>query len=604
MNKRLIFLFFLISNIAFAGRPIMDSLAKEVQILKSQKPSLGRDTLLITAYWNLGYHAIYFHENNAKLLLNEFEILANKTSWKPAKGMFLINKSYYTSYFDNNFSTGLKQALAAKELLKSTKNYYAIAIADIRIISIFMWNIQNVKENKDSFYNKGFKLSTDVYTLGERLHNAEIMCLGLIYKSNYYLTIGKINEAIEPIKKAESIMSKSKVSHFTESQINGTLGSAYSQLKDTNNAIYYTDIALFIAEKQQDYYALLSLYRFKGIFYASNGADLKEVQKNYEKSYEYAKKYGVLKFISLSEGQLYGVYRYQKNNAKALAFLELFAFHEDSLSKEKTQKVYADYDLVSKESKIKSLENEKLQTNVNRQKWIGGFLIFSLIALSGFLFYFYANNKKLKTKNREIEEALFKGQTIERKRVAEELHDNLSAKISGIRWRLEAIEPEFKIEKHEQIYQSSINALAEVYTDVRLIAHNLLPAELDTKGLKVALENLVNELNSLDKTQFNLHVAENIGRFKSKIEYEVFSIILELSNNVLKHAKATNAEIELETQLGFLKIKVKDNGIGINEKLNQKGMGMDNIKSRIETLNGTQERFNNNGVEINLKIPI
>jgi two-component system, NarL family, sensor kinase len=222
----------------------------------------------------------------------------------------------------------------------------------------------------------------------------------------------------------------------------------------------------------------------------------------------------------------------------------------------------------------------------------------------GLVFYFFKNNQQLKTKNREIEEALLKGQTIERKRVAQELHDNLSAKISGIRWRLEAIEPDFKIEKHKKIYESSVNALAEVYTDVRLIAHNLLPAELETKGLSVALQSLTKELNGLNKTEFSLNIPSTIGRFQNKIEYELFSIVLELSNNILKHSQAKNALISLETEKNILKLLVSDNGIGIDEDSIKRGMGMSNLKSRVASLNGKMTIENREGVCAVIGVPV
>jgi two-component system, NarL family, sensor kinase len=253
---------------------------------------------------------------------------------------------------------------------------------------------------------------------------------------------------------------------------------------------------------------------------------------------------------------------------------------------------------------IKTLENDKLQIEANRQKWIRNLLIISLLIGCSLMFYFFKNNQQLKAKNREIEEALQKGQTIERKRVAQELHDNLSAKISGIRWRLEAIDPDFKIEKQRKIYESSVNALAEVYTDVRLIAHNLLPAELETKGLVFALESLVKELNGLNKTEFSLNIASTIGRFQNKIEYEIFSIILELSNNILKHSKAKNALISLEMEKNTLKLLVSDNGIGIEEDSIKKGMGMSNLKSRVASLNGKMTIENREGVCVVIEVPV
>ena len=231
---------------------------------------------------------------------------------------------------------------------------------------------------------------------------------------------------------------------------------------------------------------------------------------------------------------------------KEINYLKIFKRKEDSLALQKNSKIQADFYLTKKENQIKTLENEKLQSEANKNNFIRNALIISLLTGFGFSFYIFTNNRKLRAKNGEIKEALLKGQTIERKRVAQELHDNLSAKISGIRWRLESIQPKFETEKQDNIYYSTINALAEVYTDVRLISHNLLPEELETKGLKVAIQKLLVELNSLGKTHFKNETSENFGRFDIKIEYEIFSILLEVSNNILKHSQATEAAVILE----------------------------------------------------------
>jgi two-component system, NarL family, sensor kinase len=345
--------------------------------------------------------------------------------------------------------------------------------------------------------------------------------------------------------------------------------------------------------------------------------DKKNVQKIYA-DYDFSTK--ELKIKALENEQLIkekalkvlenqSLLKDRDSKIKELNFLKLIKLNNDSISSQNEAKLLADIQLSGKENKIKSLEFDKLQRANDRNNMIRNMLIGGLLLGLGFIFYNYnknlqllSKNQELLKKNSEIEQALFKGQTIERKRVAEELHDNLSAKISGIRMRMEAIKPSFENEKHQNIYDSSVNALAEVYTDVRLIAHNLLPAELETKGLPVATQNLMNELNSLNKTQFYLKVSDNIGRFKSKIEYELFSIILELSNNILKHAKAEKAEISLKTQGKKLILVVADNGIGFSENDHKNGMGFANLKSRVASLNGEMKFMNDIGVKVIIEV--
>ena len=656
MRKLLLVLFVLISSKAFAGRPVMDSLANQVKIWSKKPSSVHRDTMLVTAWWKYSYHSIYFHEKNTKQRLDSLENMTKKIKWKVGEGMFLMNKSYYIAYFENDFSRGLTYALRAKDLLEKTRNYEALAIAKVRIASTMLWNIQNIAVSKNEFLNRGMAISKEIYGLGIRAKNNEITCLGLVYQANFWNTLGNYKQALSDLKTAEKLSQEAHIEYLTENLINGMFSTTYNMLLDRKNALTYSERTLKLAEEQQDNYSLLSIYRFKAEHEALK-LNFTKSQEFLEKSYEYSKKFGVKKFISMAEGYLYGFYKFKNNKEKALEFLEKYKAHEDSLATEKTQKIYADYDLASKESaiqklefqnllnekiskekeinylkifkrkedslalqknskiqadfyltkkenQIKTLENEKLQSEANKNNLIRNALIISLLAGFGFSFYIFANNRKLRAKNREIKEALLKGQTIERKRVAQELHDNLSAKISGIRWRLESIQPKFETEKQDNIYNSTINALAEVYTDVRLISHNLLPEELETKGLKVAIQKLVEELNSLGKTHFKNETSENIGRFEGKIEYEVFSILLEVSNNILKHSQATEAVVILEKSRNSLIMKISDNGIGLSEKSEKNGMGMPNLRSRVASLKGKIEFVNKAGLSVEIEIPV
>lgn len=647
----------MINNYAFAGRPVIDSLSKNVKYFSAQKPSFGRDTSLINALWELGYYAIYFREKNEKLLLDSLQRLTNRTQWQAGKGIFLINKSFYDSFVRNDFSSGLTDALKAKEILRKTNSYRALAYANLRISSIMLWNLSN--EKNDKFSIAGIQAAKEMITLGEKTHDFDVKCQGYIYTANHYNFNKDSLNANTNLKKAEEIIKKHKVGYLTENLFYGTYGVLFSYTNQFDKALEYWEKCLKIATPQNDYYTLSSMNRLKADYYYqyAKKKDVDTALKLALESYKYANQFGVLKFITNAERELYLINRLKGNNAVALIYFERFWQHDDSLSREKIQKVYADYGLATKESKIqklenlqlikesenkanelaylkalsskndslilqknekvaseyqlilresevKKLENEKLQNQANRQKWIRNLLIISLLLGMGLMFYFFKNNQKLKTKNREIEEALLKGQTIERKRVATELHDNLSAKISAIRWRLEAIAPNFETEKEQKIYDTSILTLAEIYTDVRLIAHNLLPDELETKGLKPALEKLILELNSLGKTQFTTNILEVLERFSKKIEYEVYSLILELSSNVLKHSKATNCIISINRVENALYINISDNGVGFKENELKKGMGIDNLKSRVSSLRGKIQFTNNVGMNVEIEIPV
>jgi two-component system, NarL family, sensor kinase len=603
MKKHLTILLILFSSIAFANRPIIDSLTKEVQKIAIQPPSFSRDTSLIWALTYLTYNSGYFREKECQVYLDSLERITNKTSWNEGKALFLMCKSSLLFWQKQDMDNAFKNALEALKLLEKSNNNKALAWIHLRLTGLLLWQAGIIKNYEKS----GLWHAQKMCEFAQKAHDNSLYCLGLAYQANHLLGKKTKNEALRALTMAENLIKQNRnIDYIAISNVYGTFAGIYSILGNHPKAMEYIDKNLSIGKPQSDYYLLSSMAQFKGEILAFHGKEknIPLAIQFFEESHQYAKQLGDIKVQARVELFLYHAYKLNNQTSKALEYLELTKAHVDSITISNTQKIYGDYELAQKENQIKTLENEKLQSTASRQNWIRNVLILGILALIGFVFYFFRNNQKLRTKNREIEEALLKGQNIERKRVAQELHDNLSAKISGIRMRLEAIEPDFKAEKHKQIYESSVIALAEVYTDVRLISHNLLPAELETKGLYFALKNLVKELNSVEKTKFSLNVSDDLGRFSNKIEYELFSMILELSNNILKHSQAKEAIISLEKNENQLKLNIMDNGIGFVGNIESKGAGMSNLKSRVSSLSGEIYVENNAGVKVSIEVPI
>jgi signal transduction histidine kinase len=195
-------------------------------------------------------------------------------------------------------------------------------------------------------------------------------------------------------------------------------------------------------------------------------------------------------------------------------------------------------------------------------------------------------NQSLIRKNREIEEALYKGQSIERKRVASELHDNLGGTLSAIKWRLEGMEDDSMTLSEKLIYDSILGMLKDAYADLRLISHNLLPEELEKNGLKNSIQKLVNEINLSKKLEVWLSFRVDENLMDNKLKLELYSICLELLNNTLKHADATEVAINFFMREGALFLQVLDDGKGMTPSKDGTGMGMKNINIRVESLNG------------------
>jgi signal transduction histidine kinase len=591
-----------------------DSLQNELKKLSNQPISIGRDSLIIKTLTEV-FMSFPSKEIPQREFYNDsLKRFASKAKWQKAHAYQLYISGFMHTFKGENTLAfnDIERALIEFRKLKDEENYQNCA----ERLSILMGRNMMIKPLTDSLLKRKY-----LKYITERLEEAKTKFGGTKLAGAYagmgqfylegkdYKQSAKYYE--QEVKYAQ--LNSNKNLQFFEYHggffFSKGLCALYQNPNDTEALKTVNKIIQICrTEKHNNYekYLLLIIVHYMGNYYAEqkdyqNALRIGQIGQNIEEPPQ------MPFYTYLVDNVLEKAYKGLNQPAKALQYLEKVTEYQEKSGTQELTGNLAEWQLKYEDEKqktqIKILENDKLQTEANRQKWIRNFLIISLLFGCGLVFYFFKNNQQLKIKNREIEEALLKGQTLERKRVAQELHDNLSAKISGIRWRLEAIEPDFKIEKHRQIYESSVNALAEIYTDVRLIAHNLLPAELETKGLTFALESLVKELNGLNKTEFSLNIPPNIGRFQNKIEYEIFSIVLELSNNILKHSQAKNALILLETEKNTLKLLVSDNGIGIEEDSIKSGMGMSNLKSRVASLNGKMTIGNREGVCTVIEVP-
>jgi len=135
------------------------------------------------------------------------------------------------------------------------------------------------------------------------------------------------------------------------------------------------------------------------------------------------------------------------------------------------------------------------------------------------------------------------------------------------------------------VYDHLLEMTNDAQQKVRFLSHNLLPEHLEIDGLALSLEKLLDKLNWNGKTKFSISV--NIPkRFSKQVEFELYNICLELINNVIKHADATEAQLKLEQTKSEIRLEIKDNGIGLKANNNQ-GMGLQNIQDRVDSLGGT-----------------
>lgn len=229
-----------------------------------------------------------------------------------------------------------------------------------------------------------------------------------------------------------------------------------------------------------------------------------------------------------------------------------------------------------------------------------GVVLLLLMASSLLLFFFFSRKKiiekELEKKSAEIthqKELLNAGilvQEQERKRIAQDLHDDISSKLNVIHLNSNLLlEGGLTEHKHTEITNSILEITNRTLQSARKIAHDLLPPILDKFGLKSAIEELADDFNRSKETVISLQLEYPQNYLEKTQELHLFRILQELINNSIRHGKAKNINFVIKKRATTLHVVYSDNGIGFDlEQSNvKKGLGMTNIESRVDFLNGT-----------------
>jgi signal transduction histidine kinase/ligand-binding sensor domain-containing protein len=227
---------------------------------------------------------------------------------------------------------------------------------------------------------------------------------------------------------------------------------------------------------------------------------------------------------------------------------------------------------------------------------------------------FKLRTTQLKNENRRQEafsRRLIELQENERKRIAGELHDSLSQNLVIIKNRAmislqERKDTEQAFEQLEEIAEAAGESLSEV----REIAHNLRPFQIDRLGLTKAIEALVRKANT-PELSVTAALDDIDGVLMPEMEINLYRILQESLNNIIKHAGASEATVTLERSERAIDVAIKDNGKGfdtsstrLGESTNGTGFGLVGITERARILGCTPviESSAERGTKLSLRI--
>lgn len=180
----------------------------------------------------------------------------------------------------------------------------------------------------------------------------------------------------------------------------------------------------------------------------------------------------------------------------------------------------------------------------------------------------------------------------ERRQLAQALHDELGQSISAVKALGVSI-----LQRHRDdvTLETSIKSIVEVsgamYEQVRDMMSLLRPTVLDELGLRLALENMVDDWNShYEETFCRLDIPEDLPDLAEGVAINIFRIVQEALTNIARHARASEAKIELAQTYNHgdrsIILKIDDNGCGFDINAVDKGLGIYGIEERVDAMQG------------------
>lgn len=503
--------------------------------------------------------------------------------------------------------SALKHQIIAKKAFEATKDSVNLAQTFINIGNL-------LKEKKD------YQAAFDNFEQAEPIllkYNATAPLGNLYYQLATTLkAMDNLNMALDYITKSEKKY-RSLNSNYEIATVLTQKASIQSRLELYNAAIESYSESINLSESIGDSSGIaLNHLNIGNLYQNSNQQD-----KSYH-HYKMALDFGQNQEIDL---KLTNAYRHLAQYAISKGdndLTKLYLHNYDSLTKARynveesksLQDLMEKYKTTEKELKISQQDlqiekqNQALVNEKNKNLMSLGALFFVLIT-GGASFTFYRWKQKQQLELTIVNEQkaglnqMLQAVEEEKKRISQELHDSIGQEMSYLKLEFDSLKKSIEPskEKESEKYASQLKNTAN---GIRNISHQLMPKELMDSTLLEATQSLLNHLFQNQKLEWNLDQLNMESPIPKQIEVHCFRIIQELITNCIKHAQATEVSLQLLHRKNKLIVHYEDNGIGINTSNTSNGIGLKNIKDRLNLLNSelVVENENSSGTSIRFTI--
>ncbi len=215
--------------------------------------------------------------------------------------------------------------------------------------------------------------------------------------------------------------------------------------------------------------------------------------------------------------------------------------------------------------------------------------------------------EKAEHRMRELSQRLVATQEEERKNLSRELHDHVAQVLTGLRMELGRIErttASAKVSVGPALAESK-KLVDEMFQTVRNLALGLRPSMLDDFGLQPALEWHVRDVTGRSGVDVELHTSGNLDALPEPYRICIYRAVQEALTNCIRHARARRVEVTVAVEDTGLRVRVADDGIGIDPARRHEGLGLRGIEERVKELQGslTISPGTERGTTLDIRLP-
>lgn len=618
----------------------LDALRSELKTLSGQER--------IDALNYLTQEYSYINTDTARMYLNELEAYAKKIDDARALAVAALLKANFL-YDEGRYAEAQKHNEEA--LKRSTQ------LLDTAMIARSYLNIGSTADAagiKDSAVMNYLNAIEFFEAMEDSINAAYLkMNIGLVFKS-----MDDYPKALAYYKEAYHELSSLK-DEFGVTTVTTNLASLYNEISQYDSAIYYGQQGLDgYAQLGHKAYTMFPLEVIANANFELKNYTLSEEQflealelskanqfeeetftislglsklyleqsklklaENYAKeAHALANKTGSLEDMADVNKLSYLIAKKAQRFSESINYLEAYQLYSDSLEGIEKVQVIADletkYQTAKKEQEIvnQQLDIASKASAIKTQRLQIFTLIGGLVILILFLLIFYTqfrSKQQQKLQQALLEEKQRGFETVinatekERSRISKDLHDGIGQQLSALKMALNKVSDEITDERQKANLELITSRFSKSAEEVRQISHQMMPHTLMENGLVEAIEDLLKSSFQFSEIKYQFEHHNVARRFQQNIEISLYRVLQEIINNIIKHAEASEVDIQLINNKGKLLLFAEDNGKGMS-KVSTGGHGLLNIKSRLDMVAGTinYEASPSGGTALTISIPI